>query len=75
MDEIFQFHFSKRLRLAKRADFVIDGKLPEYTVYFVRSPNSGLFEGPYVLTKNSDLVQFGTYLKDNTVYVELPYGQ
>jgi hypothetical protein len=73
MDEIqeLEYVFTKQLRKAVRSDFA-DGNDVKHSTYYLRSPNTGIFEGPYILWPGySDLKRFGGYLKDGVVWVEI----
>lgn len=68
--ETSEYIFTKTLRPAKRDDFANGKDLIVGAIYFVKSPNTGAFEGPYSLKPHSDLKIFAQYLKDGVLWVE-----
>jgi hypothetical protein len=71
MENLVQYSFTKHLRPATREDF-LEGVNVISRTYYLKSPNTGAFEGPYILWPGfSDLKQFGRYMKDGVVWVDV----
>ena len=67
--ETIEYTWTETLKPATRADFIVKDQ-PKYgCVFFLKSMHTGKPDGPYLLHKDRNMLEFKNWLKNNMVMI------